>query len=105
MAKMPARRCQALNGTATSGKAMAVALGGLGVDGKLLVVGQSASRDPSPDPEMCPDHWLSSLLLLLDHVLRLLVALHHGGVVRRHEAIQLGELGCFRTVPRAVRLG
>jgi hypothetical protein len=66
---------------------------------------QSASQDPSPDPEMCPDHWLSSLLLLLDHVLRLLVALHHGAVVGRHEAIQLGELGCFRTVPRAVRLG
>ena len=54
-AKDPAAELQGLGGakvvlaTATSGKAMAAALGGLGVDGKLLIVGAAGDAlDVSP---------------------------------------------------------
>src|SRR5262245_21062427 len=42
------------------------------------------------------------LLFLHDHVLRLLVALDQRRVVRHHHGVQLGELGGFGAIPRAV---
>src|SRR6185312_6083168 len=36
---------------------------------------------------------------------RLLIALDYGGVVRRHERVELGEFTRFRAIPRAMNFG
>ena len=48
---------------------------------------------------------LTCSFLLPGGVLGLAVALHHGGVVRRHEGVELREFRRFGAVPGAVSLG